>query len=221
MIAYIQISKSITKNAKQQSFQRLYRNCFPYIHQSPLNPASLHKLYKGGYIVGAILFIGYLEQSTYKHLIDAANQQHLSFYLNSKKSIKSINCYPAIAVIPFNVPIKSTQKGQISALKVNEILLKRLHDKMGKRTLKMFKFLVNEFEVSKNKILSHRIVTLRKEHAINLMMGIKSAEFRINRFGDKMLAKIKSNKDLKKLLLRKRKPNAKGVSKLSKFCVKI
>lgn len=220
MIAYIQISKTITKNEKHVSFHRLYRKCFPHIHDSSLNPASLHKLYKGGYIVGAVLFVGYLEQCNYRQLIDVANQQHLSFYSNESKAKKSISCYPTIAVIPFKIPIKSTQKGQISALKVNKELLVTLQNKMGKQTLKMFNFLAKKFEVSTNKTLSHRIITLRKEHAINLMMGIKSAEFRTNRFGDTMLPKITASKDVKRLLFRKRKPFLKGVSRLSKFCSK-
>ena len=212
MLAYIQISNTITDD-KQYSFHQFYRNCFSHVHHSA---TSLQQKCKPGNIVGVVLFAGYLPHEKYSKLIDAANQQHLKFYKTTKN--KSIYCYPVIATFPFDVPIKSTQPGQMSALKIKPELFKTLQSKLPTLIFIAMRTLFRNFQVSRNKHLSHRILTLRKEHAINLMMGIKSAEFRTKRLGDEMLGRIKAASDHKKLLLLKKKPNANAVKHLSKFC---
>lgn len=218
MIAYIQISNTTTRNKSQLSFQRLYRDCFPHIYGSSVSPTLLSKQYKGGDIVGAVLFPGYLNEEMYISFIDAANQQHLKFYQTIKN--RTIHCYPVIAVVPFDSPIKSTQKGHLSPLKIKDDLLQRLQNKMGTSTLRALQSLSDRFSSTRMKDLSSRILTLRKEHAINFMAGIKTAEFRTNRLGDKLLSKIKTKKDVKRLLGHKKSPNKKAVSTLTKFCNK-
>lgn len=197
MLAYIQISKTITKKKNELTFQKLYRNCFPHIHHSTVAPAILNDQYQAGHIVGAVLLIGYVEQDRYERLIDAANQQHLKFYISTLSKKRTIHCYPVVAVLPFDESVKSTQKGQISALKIKDDLLKKLKSKVPVQVLQC---LSNDFMVTNKKILTHRILTLRKEHAINLMAGIKTAEFRTNKLGDRMLAKIKAHKDRKSVV---------------------
>ena len=216
MLGFIQISTKETNDSTQQIFQKYFRDCFPHIYESHLNPSELEIKYKARNIVGAILLIGYVKHREYFKLTDGANQQHLKFYRFRAKG-KDINCYPIVAIVPFKNPVKSDIKGQISALKIKKELLQKCTKELGYKRLKALIYLCKQWETSKRRNLTARILTLRKPHAINLMLGIKSAEFRINRLGDKMVDKMKTV-DFKKLQKYKKKPQKKRVAKLLNFC---
>ena len=214
MIAYIQVSRN--KQCSHPEFHKLYRQCFQVTgtHSNPCFPTN----YQPGYIVGAVLFAGHLNGNKFMEIMDEANQQYYSFYeKNLKKKPEIIHCYPIIAIIPFSTPIKGVPKGNVSALKMKPKLLNLCKSKIGKTRLKALRILCNQYDVTKYESIKHRILVLRKEHAKNTILGIKSAEFRKNPLGEKLAAKIKSKKDVAKLLKYTKKPIINDVCKLKKF----
>ena len=214
MIAYIQVSQS--KQSSHPTFHKLYRRCFQ-INVTSSNP-HLPIKYEPGYIIGAVLFTGYLNGKEFMEIMDEANQQYYDFYEKSlKKKAQTIHCYPITAVIPFSTPIKGLPKGNVSALKMNPKLLNLCKAKIGKSRLKALRFLCDQYDVTKSESIKHRILVLRKEHAENTILGMKAAEFRKNPLGEKLAAKIKSKKDVAKLLKYRKRPIGNAVCKLKKF----
>ena len=215
MLAFIQISKSTQRD--DVTFHRSFRNCFPHIKAA--SPTELHNRIskaRPGFIIGAVLFAGYASGAKYFRMMDPANQQ---YYNHSKKNCKPENifCYPIIAIIPFEKPIKGVDKGNIAALFIRGNLLRELDLAIGTKRLQALEFLSKQLDVSKYRKMTKRILILRKEHAVNTMLGIKCAEFRTRRIGDNMLAKIQTKKDFAYLLRFKKKPNDKRVQKLKKM----
>ena len=217
MLTYIQVSRS--KQSSDPKFHKLYRKCF----QVNTRPSNSHfpGNYQPGYIVGAVLTIGHLDGDDCLQIMDEANQQYYEFYQKGlKKKVETIHCYPIIASIRFSTPIKGRAVGNVSALKMTPELLKLCKAKIGESKLKALRHLCQQYDVTKHKSMIHRILILRKEHAKNTMLGIKSHEFRSNPLGEKLASKIKSKKDIANLLKYKKTPISKNVCKLKKFVSK-
>lgn len=214
MIAYIQISRIENKTANiNRQFHHLYRASF-YNQRKCI----LAKQYEPGDIIGAVLYPGYINEKQYKCIADKANEQHLLFYKQHLKTKKNIYCYPIIAIIPFDTPIEGRKnKTNIAALKINEVLLEKLKAKVGEKKLMALEYLCNQYDTTRNKNLEHRILILRTSHAINTLLGIKSAEFRTSRLGDKFVSKFKTKKDVERLLKYKKNVTLRNVNKLKTF----
>ena len=212
MLAYIQISR---RNKSNYQFHKLFRNSFRKRYNSI-------KQYQPGDIIGAVLYPGYINEQQYKSISDEANQQYLSFYKKTLKRSKKIHCYPIIAIVPFAKPIKGiTYKANIAALKINDILLKQLKAALGNKRLLALQYLCKQYDITKDKSIEHRILILQKSHAINTLLGLKSAEFRTIRLGDKFAARFRTKKDVNKLLKYKKHICPENVQKLKTFVSKL
>ena len=216
MLAYVQISKSASKpNVK---FHKLYRDC--YQNQSQLSVEFFDKHFQPGQIVGSFLMPGYIPHQKYKTLSDEPSTKYIDHYLNGRK--RDVHCYPIIATFLFHKKVQGISNGNVAAMKINPKLLSKLNVAMGPQNLKFCKQKIEYFQTSRNLKITKRIIILKKEHAINTFMGIKSAEFRFTKLGDSMLPEIKSKTDLEKISRFKRyiKRKKQNFSKLAQYMQK-
>ena len=219
MLAFIQISKTNTTKDAKYYWNAHFRRCFPSIKASRLNPTAMKRNFKPGHIVGAVLFPGRIDQETYTSIADPANTSYMKLY-KAQKNKQTIYVYPSIAIVPFKTSFPGTQRGNIAPLFIKDHnLAKQCNQAVGSTVMKALKTLLKQYQITSNtKVIEKRMLVLRLEHAINLMCGIKSAEFRTQRIADKFLKKITTKRDLKILSKYKKRPHARNVRKLLKYC---
>ena len=215
MLAFVQVSKTQTK--KNLQFYDLYQKCYD---QSCFvqSVAKISKLCIPGHIIGCILLPGHLSSTVYKKKIaDEPTKLYMNFYSTAKKDRK-IFCYPIINTFLFEQSVPGIKKGNISALKIQQDKLKELKLQLNRNAIRTFRSKLQTFNNSQKVFCKSRVLIMRKEHIINIFMGIKAVELRKQKLNDYIVPKITKNFQMKQLLKQKKhKQNEKALGKLRKF----